>query len=322
VKDHGYVYVLMNPSMDNLVKIGKTERSPKERAKELSSTTGVPTPFVVVYESYFKSCTKAEKFVHTHLESRGFRVSVNREFFEIPIKEAIDAVIMANTHFGDFKSEDSSSPHLDEEGVFTEDTNDDFLSDMELKDTSQHVEPWEEMFKIAETFYHGHGDEIQDYKEALEYYLKSIKLGSLNAYTKIGTMYAEGEGVKVNNNTAFKYFKEGAKKGEISCYSRMAKLFNEQGNIENAKKCWKRYFEQSEKIEPFESFYYMINFIKHNDLALEHIEKLESVKIGIIDRALLFLECVDEMLELAESDRLMLTSMYQENLEYIQLHFK
>ncbi len=44
---NGYVYVLMNSSMRGLVKIGKTEREPEERAKELSASTGVPTPFMV-----------------------------------------------------------------------------------------------------------------------------------------------------------------------------------------------------------------------------------------------------------------------------------
>ena len=103
MNDNGYVYVLMNPSMQNLVKIGKTKREPEERAKELSSTTGVPTPFVVVYNCYFESCSNAESFIHKYLEHKGFRVSSNREFFEIPIKDAIDSVLKAKEHFGEFK---------------------------------------------------------------------------------------------------------------------------------------------------------------------------------------------------------------------------
>ena len=35
MSDNGYVYVLMNPSLQNMVKIGKTTREPEERAKEL-----------------------------------------------------------------------------------------------------------------------------------------------------------------------------------------------------------------------------------------------------------------------------------------------
>jgi hypothetical protein len=67
--------------MPGLVKVGKTTRSPEERAKELSSATGLPTPFIVVYEQYFQDCDLAEAFVHTYLAESGHRVADNREFF-------------------------------------------------------------------------------------------------------------------------------------------------------------------------------------------------------------------------------------------------
>jgi len=313
--DNGYVYVLMNPAMENLVKIGKTERTPEERAKELSSTTGVPTPFIVVYKRYFESCSKAEEFVHTFLENKGFRISSNREFFEIPINEAIDAVIMANNHFGSFERKGDSLSNVGEEGVFTEDISD----DLEFESTVQYVEPWKEMYRIAITFHYGFSDEIQDYEEAMKYYLKAIKLGSLDAYANVGTMYAKGEGVQVNNNMALQYFKEGAKKGKISCYSEMAKLFNEQDNIENSKKCWKRYFEQSKEIEASEAVDYMIEFCKPNDLPIENIEKLRSVQSNIIEYVLSNIEHTRSTLSGDFQDDVV--SMYQEELEYIQLHF-
>ena len=208
--DNGYVYVLMNPSMENLVKIGKTERESNERAKELSSTTGVPTPFVVVYDCYFESCSEAEIFVHTYLENKGFRVSSNREFFEIPIKDAIDAVMKAKEHFGEFET---TNQDFDEEGIFSSDSEDDFLDDLDYEEEIK--EPWEEVFDIAETYYYGYGDEIVDYEEAMIYYLKAIKLGSIKAYKSIGVMYDLGEGVRENHKKAFQYFKEGAKKDDI-----------------------------------------------------------------------------------------------------------
>ena len=108
MSDNGYVYVLMNPSLQNMVKIGKTTREPEERAKELSSVTGVPTPFIVVYSCMFESCSDAETFVHTYLETKGFRVASNREFFEIPINIGIDAVIKAKEHFGEFTINDNA----------------------------------------------------------------------------------------------------------------------------------------------------------------------------------------------------------------------
>lgn len=88
----GYIYVMTNSSIDGQVKIGKTTRDPYERAKELSSATGVPTPFVVVFYKPFKDCHFAEKIIHQYLEKKGYRVSGNREFFSMTTTEAIDVV--------------------------------------------------------------------------------------------------------------------------------------------------------------------------------------------------------------------------------------
>ena len=60
----GYVYVMINPSYEGLVKIGKTTKDPEERAKELSSATGVATPFIVVYKRVFNDCSIAESLIH------------------------------------------------------------------------------------------------------------------------------------------------------------------------------------------------------------------------------------------------------------------
>lgn len=88
----GYVYVMTNSSIEGQVKIGKTTRDPYERAKELSSATGVPTPFVVVFYKPFKDCHFAEKTIHHYLGKKGYRVNNNREFFNMSIPEAIDVV--------------------------------------------------------------------------------------------------------------------------------------------------------------------------------------------------------------------------------------
>ena len=60
----GYIYALINPSLKGLVKVGKTSRNPEARAIELSSATGVPTPFIVGYEILVDDCDAAESFVH------------------------------------------------------------------------------------------------------------------------------------------------------------------------------------------------------------------------------------------------------------------
>mgnify|MGYP003308676464 CR=1 FL=1 len=89
----GYVYAMINPSYKDLVKIGKTTKDPEDRAKELSSATGVATPFIVVYKRFFNNCSVAEKRVHSILTEQGYRVNDSREFFSVSIPDAINIIL-------------------------------------------------------------------------------------------------------------------------------------------------------------------------------------------------------------------------------------
>ncbi len=85
-----WIYILDNPSLQKYYhKIGKTKRDPELRAEELSSSTGVAQPYYVAYQIAVTDSDIAEKEIHEVLKN--FRVS-NREFFDIPLNEAIDVV--------------------------------------------------------------------------------------------------------------------------------------------------------------------------------------------------------------------------------------
>lgn len=81
----GYVYILTNPSMPGLVKIGKTVRDVEQRANELYQT-GVPEPFVVSHHVYSPDCTELEATVHAAMMKE--RVSSGREFFRYTSHDA------------------------------------------------------------------------------------------------------------------------------------------------------------------------------------------------------------------------------------------
>ncbi|MFM0317426.1 GIY-YIG nuclease family protein [Paraburkholderia nemoris] len=80
----GYIYILQNHSYGRyVVKIGKTTRTPFDRAKEVfHNATGVPEPFDVVFWCKVANCDKAEIHIFEQLDA--YRVSKRREFFEIP----------------------------------------------------------------------------------------------------------------------------------------------------------------------------------------------------------------------------------------------
>lgn len=106
----GYVYVMTNPSMSGIVKIGKSQLDPNIRAKSLSSAPGVPVPFFVVYQAYFKDCDKAEKYIRAKLEK--FRLSNNREFFQMGLPNAIDALIETRNRLGGYKNNPNSTEEM------------------------------------------------------------------------------------------------------------------------------------------------------------------------------------------------------------------
>jgi len=85
-----YVYVLVNKSMPQMVKIGMTIRDVDQRAKEISGATGVPTPWVPIYSFKCFNSYKLEQELHAHLDA--VRVSDNREMFYMKTADAVRIV--------------------------------------------------------------------------------------------------------------------------------------------------------------------------------------------------------------------------------------
>jgi hypothetical protein len=87
----GYVYVLSNPSMPGLVKIGRSIHGGRKRAKELDQT-GIPTPFKLEFEIFDHYHHQLlESYVHQRFSNE--RVNNLREFFRIPITTAVIGVV-------------------------------------------------------------------------------------------------------------------------------------------------------------------------------------------------------------------------------------
>ena len=76
-----YVYVLVNKSVPNMVKIGMTTNTPDQRARQISAATGVATPWISVYSFQCYRSDLLEAEIHEHLHY--CRVNTHREMFEI-----------------------------------------------------------------------------------------------------------------------------------------------------------------------------------------------------------------------------------------------
>jgi hypothetical protein len=82
---YGFVYCLLSHSLPDLYKIGCTERSPTQRAEELSHGTGVPSEYYVVAYIECAGFQTVERDIHRRLDQ--YRPNGNREFFRAPLDE-------------------------------------------------------------------------------------------------------------------------------------------------------------------------------------------------------------------------------------------
>ena len=86
--EYGIVYLLTNPVMPGLVKIGMTAQEDIDKRMKELYTTGVPVPFECQFACRVKKsdCAKIEKALHTAFAPQ--RVNANREFFRIQVEQA------------------------------------------------------------------------------------------------------------------------------------------------------------------------------------------------------------------------------------------
>lgn len=86
--EYGIVYLLTNPVMPGLVKIGMTAQEDIDKRMKELYTTGVPVPFECQFACKVKKtdCLKIEKALHTAFEPQ--RINANREFFRINVEQA------------------------------------------------------------------------------------------------------------------------------------------------------------------------------------------------------------------------------------------
>ncbi|MBY5635925.1 GIY-YIG nuclease family protein [Rhizobium leguminosarum] len=88
----GEVYVLSNPSMQGLLKVGYTTGTALKRASELSGVTGVPTGFKVEWALPVIGDARAvEQRAHAHLVS----YKAGKEFFKVSLDDAKAAVVQS-----------------------------------------------------------------------------------------------------------------------------------------------------------------------------------------------------------------------------------
>jgi|JI10StandDraft_1071094.scaffolds.fasta_scaffold19359_7 hypothetical protein len=223
----GFLYILANSSMPDLIKVGKTTRDPTERVKELSSATGVPNPFLLVYCQPVEDCDAAEKWAHVELERRGYRPNTEREFFKAPVCEAVEILNAAKSIIA--LCDNITSQHLDTEQKSQDRER---LSD--------------ELFDMGMDYLDGTDSLLSDQRKALSLFEQAAAIGHASAAFFAGTIYNwGGEGVKKNLPKSLEYHQRASSGGIWSSFALIAGIFEEAGQRSSAEKHWILFFEAS-----------------------------------------------------------------------------
>jgi hypothetical protein len=108
------VYVLSNPAMPGIVKIGRTSHDDANTRIAQLYTTGVPVPFTIEFAGRVPNSEEVEKALH--IAFAPYRVNPKREFFRIDPEQAI--AILKLLHTEDATIEILQQPNaLDQQSV-------------------------------------------------------------------------------------------------------------------------------------------------------------------------------------------------------------
>ena len=220
--NQGYVYIMINPSFQGVVKIGKCNIDPNEFAQQLSTRKGVPSPYILVYYKPFIDYIKAEKHIHSILEDRDLRLDPSSELFSIDTTEAINILLSIHDDTG-----------ADYEVEITSQDNSTSQSDLA-----------ESLYLMGLDYSNGTDEVFQDKDKAIEYYERSAQLGYVKAFRSLADL------LYYNKNKAEKaisYLKKGAELGDWRCYADLAFIYERPNehytNMHNAELSWKKFFE-------------------------------------------------------------------------------
>jgi hypothetical protein len=215
----GFVYALINPSMPGLVKVGRTERDPTVRVSELSGVTGVAPPCILVFHQAFEDCELAERHAHAVLEREGRRFAANREFFETQPTTAIHAILAAP-------------------GATTQ-----VPQTVNRELVKPQASLLKEILDRASGYMSGNGEQPKDVKEGIKLYLKAGKLGSPEAYLKLGDIYFGDHYIKRNDSKAFEYYRMSCEMNYAPAWAKVAILRREGSGPIGEALAWRRFFE-------------------------------------------------------------------------------
>jgi hypothetical protein len=181
---------MVDPKAPEFVRVGKTDRPPKDTAQESNLQLRDAV--------YFSDCGVAAGFVHEYLET--FHSANDPELFEVPVEIALKALSLAMERHVGTRANLPLNSSLYEDGPVAEDG----TTAASLYEQAVHLRAG------------------QDTANALKYYKRAARLGEPRAFLALAEMTERGEGVPADEGRATEWLVEGTRAGVRECWGALA----------------------------------------------------------------------------------------------------
>jgi len=222
----GWVYIISNKAMPDMIKVGYSTKDPKERANELG--TGSPYPYQVEYEVLVDNPRKIEKLSHDILSF----VNEGKEWFRCDISIALRAikkacdgekVYLEYPNIDDRKSETTlkvvDSPKKLKSTSVAKKSQINLELELDIKEleTDKLIRVAEQgkadaQYELAQRY--DTGSRVRkSLKDAFHCFVAAAEQGHTLAQLAVGKAYQQGRGTEKNARKALDFLKIVAEKG-------------------------------------------------------------------------------------------------------------
>ena len=201
----GWVYVITNPAMPGLVKIGFSRKDPDLRAEELDNT-GTPHKYRVEYDVLVENPERYERIIHCEFEKN----REGKEWFRSTPEEAVAiikrVVKKEEMLIESFKNIDEKKvPNVQQQRQFSEEEKKYITSNLEIEKlgvaaNNGNIESARRLGNLFsdKTAYNESGS-LHNIEKAIKYYKIAAEKGDVHSMRELGIIYTDKNDAKESN---------------------------------------------------------------------------------------------------------------------------
>jgi TPR repeat protein len=228
----GWVYVIVNDSIPNKVKVGVTKNHPRLRAKEMNQISApLPTPYYAATAFLFGDrAYRLEQDTHRLLKKKGVHIEggAGKEWFECSAIDAAYAIREASTLLNEPIQTEDPVLLTPEEIVARKEAETRIKLEKKINKLRKFAENGlaSAQFDLGSRYYLGEGVEASS-EEAVRWYRKAAQQGHAASQYSLGECYKAKDDVE-----AVRWYRKAAQQGHAASQYSLGECYKAKDDVE------------------------------------------------------------------------------------------